>query len=211
LFAFAFCPQVLRYAPSQAYVPHTDYFGYQTSPDHNWDSRDGGTNRFATVFLYLSDVEAGGETVFPKANTLHNRTQQLASAGNRDPPPSSESEEKVLSTGSWEEKMAETCSSQFAVNPKKGDALLFYSQQPNGTLDEMSLHGGCPVLSGVKVRAYAAKNPPLSFHHCTLRCFEFSCITGGGFFQHPITDARLSNSLSLPTPPPPSCKFIVGC
>eukprot|EP00613_Pedinella_sp_CCMP2098_P008050 CAMPEP_0171678382 /NCGR_PEP_ID=MMETSP0990-20121206/55639_1 /TAXON_ID=483369 /ORGANISM="non described non described, Strain CCMP2098" /LENGTH=94 /DNA_ID=CAMNT_0012265027 /DNA_START=1 /DNA_END=282 /DNA_ORIENTATION=- len=61
-----------------------------------------------------------------------------------------ESEEKVLSTGSWEEKMAETCSSQFAVNPKKGDALLFYSQQPNGTLDEMSLHGGCPVLSGVK-------------------------------------------------------------
>lgn len=49
--------QVLKYAPKQAYVPHTDYFAYKTSADHNWDSRDGGTNRFATVFLYLSDVE----------------------------------------------------------------------------------------------------------------------------------------------------------
>lgn len=49
--------QVLKYAPKQAYVPHTDYFAYKTSGDHNWDSRNGGTNRFATVFLYLSDVE----------------------------------------------------------------------------------------------------------------------------------------------------------
>lgn len=48
---------MLKYAPAQAYVPHTDYFALDTSEDHNWDARAGGTNRFATVFLYLSDVE----------------------------------------------------------------------------------------------------------------------------------------------------------
>ena len=34
--------------------------------------------------------------------------------------------------------------------PRKGDALLFYSQKPNGELDPMSLHGGCPVVQGQK-------------------------------------------------------------
>jgi prolyl 4-hydroxylase len=31
--------QVLRYEPGQAYIPHTDYFELNTSPDHNWDAR----------------------------------------------------------------------------------------------------------------------------------------------------------------------------
>ena len=32
--------------------------------------------------------------------------------------------------------------------PRKGDALLFYSLHPNGTIDRHSLHGGCPVVKG---------------------------------------------------------------
>lgn len=37
-----------------------------------------------------------------------------------------------------------------SVKPKKGDALLFFSLYPNAVPDQMSLHGGCPVLEGEK-------------------------------------------------------------
>ena len=37
-----------------------------------------------------------------------------------------------------------------AVKPRKGDVLLFWSLASNGALDNGSLHGGCPVLAGVK-------------------------------------------------------------
>lgn len=38
----------------------------------------------------------------------------------------------------------------FAVKPRKGDALLFYSLHPNSSPDEESLHQGCPVIEGEK-------------------------------------------------------------
>ena len=51
--------QILRYELGQAYVAHHDYFPAQQSEDHSWNPYKGGSNRFATVFLYLSDVEVG--------------------------------------------------------------------------------------------------------------------------------------------------------
>lgn len=36
------------------------------------------------------------------------------------------------------------------VTPTRGSAILFYSQHPNGNLDELSLHAGVEVKSGVK-------------------------------------------------------------
>eukprot|EP01094_Clydonella_sp_ATCC50884_P026442 TRINITY_DN7251_c0_g1_i1.p1 TRINITY_DN7251_c0_g1~~TRINITY_DN7251_c0_g1_i1.p1 ORF type:complete len:291 (-),score=75.66 TRINITY_DN7251_c0_g1_i1:2-811(-) len=36
------------------------------------------------------------------------------------------------------------------VRPDKGDAVLFHSHLPNGELDPMSLHGGNPVIRGIK-------------------------------------------------------------
>ena len=57
--------QILRYEIGQAYIAHHDYFPATQSPDHEWNPAKGGSNRFATVFLYLSDVEEGGQTVFP--------------------------------------------------------------------------------------------------------------------------------------------------
>lgn len=37
----------------------------------------------------------------------------------------------------------------------RGDAILFYSQRPDGELDINSLHGACPVLKG-KLRCFSS-------------------------------------------------------
>jgi len=146
--------QILRYELGQAYVAHHDYFPAQQSEDHSWNPFKGGSNRFATVFLYLSDVEVGGQTVFPQSARLtadksEDLVKRLGDA------PSKEylkelQKEAGLSDGSWEDRLISQCFTQFAVPPRRGDAILFYSQRPDGELDENSLHGACPVLKGMK-------------------------------------------------------------
>ena len=42
------------------------------------------------------------------------------------------------------------CINKLAVQPKKARAVLFYSQKEDGSVDERSLHGACPVVKGVK-------------------------------------------------------------
>jgi prolyl 4-hydroxylase len=37
-----------------------------------------------------------------------------------------------------------------AIKPHKAQAVLFYSQFPDGNVDRLSIHGGCPVLVGTK-------------------------------------------------------------
>lgn len=39
---------------------------------------------------------------------------------------------------------------RISVNPRKGDALLFYNCTPDGSVDPNSLHGGAPVIAGEK-------------------------------------------------------------
>ena len=55
----------------------------------------------------------------------------------------------TMKKGSWEWEMSEACRTGLSVRPKRGNAVLFYSQDPGGRLDPRSLHGGCPVLSNV--------------------------------------------------------------
>ncbi|KAI7738355.1 hypothetical protein M8C21_008418 [Ambrosia artemisiifolia] len=108
--------QVLHYEVGQKYEPHYDYF----SDEYN--TKNGG-QRMATVLI--SDVEEGGETVFPSAK------------GN-------------ISAVPWWDELSECGKKGLSVKPKMGDALLFWSMTPDATTDPSSLHGGCPVIKGDK-------------------------------------------------------------
>ena len=124
--------QVIRYEEGQMYLLHTDYFavGY----DNLDPSKPEGTNRLVTIFMYLSDVEAGGGTVFPHSTAHENVESDLTLA-------EKEGQVEVVKK-LYNDKMA-ACGKESAleVHPTKGDAILFYNQHPDGTLDPKSEHG----------------------------------------------------------------------
>ncbi|KAA8531598.1 hypothetical protein F0562_006307 [Nyssa sinensis] len=105
---------VLRYEVGQKYNSHYDAF----NPTEYGPQK---SHRIASFLLYLSDVEQGGETMFPFENRLNMN-------GNYD-------YQKCIG---------------LKVKPRRGDGLLFYSLFPNGTIDPTSLHGSCPVITGEK-------------------------------------------------------------
>jgi len=115
--------QVLRYEKTEHYSAHHDYFNpssYSQNADIQALTKKWMFNRLATVFFYLTDVEQGGETFFPRAGGL--------------PQPAT----------------FEDCSVGIAIKPQKGRVIIFYSQNPAAQLDEYSLHGGCAVKNGTK-------------------------------------------------------------
>ncbi|XP_037495766.1 probable prolyl 4-hydroxylase 4 isoform X2 [Jatropha curcas] len=112
--------QVLRYEYGQKYDPHYDYFVDRVNIAR-------GGHRLATVLMYLSNVEKGGETVFPSAEDAPRRK---ANEGDED--------------------LSECAKKGIAVKPRRGDALLFFSLLPNAVPDQSSLHAGCPVIEGEK-------------------------------------------------------------
>ncbi|XAR57733.1 Procollagen-proline dioxygenase [Bertholletia excelsa] len=105
---------VLRYEIGQRYNSHYDAF-------HPAEYGPQKSQRVASFLLYLSDVEEGGETMFPFENGM-----------NID--------------GNYDFRMC----IGLKVKPHRGDGLLFYSLFPNGTIDPTSLHGSCPVITGGK-------------------------------------------------------------
>ncbi|XP_076924257.1 putative prolyl 4-hydroxylase 9 isoform X1 [Bidens hawaiensis] len=105
---------VLRYEIGQRYNSHYDAF----NPTEYGPQK---SQRVASFLLYLSDVEEGGETMFPYENGEN--------------PASNYDFRKCIG---------------LKVKPRKGDGLLFYSLYPNGTIDPTSLHGSCHVIKGQK-------------------------------------------------------------
>uniref|UniRef100_A0A5B6YL38 procollagen-proline 4-dioxygenase n=1 Tax=Davidia involucrata TaxID=16924 RepID=A0A5B6YL38_DAVIN len=105
---------VLRYEVGQRYNSHYDAF----NPAEYGQQK---SQRIASFLLYLSDVEEGGETMFPFENGL-----------------------KMDENYDYRKCIG------LKVKPRRGDGLLFYSLFPNGTIDPTSLHGSCPVITGEK-------------------------------------------------------------
>lgn len=108
---------VLKYENNQHYDSHMDtfdpkIFGAQPS------------QRIATVLVYLSDVEEGGETVFKKEG-IDGADRAITDWRNCD-------------------------DGSFKYKPRQGDAVLFWSVAPDGEIDNRALHGGCPVKKGTK-------------------------------------------------------------
>ena len=68
----------------------------------------------------LSDVAKGGETVFPRFG------------------------------GAPQPRDFKRCDVGLKAKPEKGKVIIFYDLLPNGQMDDLSLHGGCPVEEGVK-------------------------------------------------------------
>ncbi|WOK99639.1 putative prolyl 4-hydroxylase 9 [Canna indica] len=105
---------VLRYEIGQRYASHYDAF----NPAEYGPQK---SQRVASFLLYLTDVEEGGETMFPYEDGSN------------------------MDIGYDYEKCI-----GLKVKPRQGDGLLFYSLFLNGTIDATSLHGSCPVVKGEK-------------------------------------------------------------
>ncbi|KAM7279564.1 hypothetical protein ACFE04_006698 [Oxalis oulophora] len=95
--------QVLRYQIGEKYKPHMDYFF------DKYNTKNGTDQRVATLLMYLSDVEEGGETLFPQSG-------------------------KNATTAQWldDEEPLSKCGKDHGlqVKPKMGNALLFWSVTP---------------------------------------------------------------------------------
>lgn len=149
--------QTLRYNLTTAYTPHLDYF--ETLGRPSYDSTGLGSNRFATILLYLNDLEPqdGGETVFvaaaPIGQTREEQPDLDTVIRELREESGSMANQALLEPGSWEEKLAAKCRIRLTVRPRRGRAILFYSQLPDGQYDPYSNHGACPVLQGSKCAA----------------------------------------------------------
>ncbi|CAN1315188.1 Probable prolyl 4-hydroxylase 3 [Linum perenne] len=108
--------QILHYEIGQKYEPHFDYFLDE------FNTKNGGQR---TATLLMSDVEEGGETVFPSAKAN-------------------------ASSVPWWNELSECGKKGLSLKPKRGNALLFWSTRPDASLDPTSLHGSCPVIIGNK-------------------------------------------------------------
>ncbi|CAI5495510.1 unnamed protein product [Closterium sp. Naga37s-1] len=104
-------PQLMRYNTGQEFDVHYDYF------QHKEDRQV--LHRAATLVLFLSDVERGGEVTFP--NGKPEREQDFG-------------------------PVSGCAKGRIAVRPRKGNALLYFHLSPNGYSEPSAFREDCPVL-----------------------------------------------------------------
>jgi prolyl 4-hydroxylase len=125
---FAEALQIGKYGVSQKYEGHID-----TDPRHN-------VGRPATFITYLDDVEEGGHTLFPIGRN------DCTAIWRKNPNTGEQVYGAKLCCDSPELDAPETV----RVRPKKGRGVLFFSHKPDGSVNGLSTHIGCPVNKGEK-------------------------------------------------------------
>mmetsp|Transcript_764 Transcript_764/g.1606 ORF Transcript_764/g.1606 Transcript_764/m.1606 type:complete len:386 (-) Transcript_764:1208-2365(-) len=110
-------PTVIRYEPDQILAPHYDANRSAETEDAN---RGGQT--LATLLVYLNDVEKGGLTRFGKLSS------SVAIGHSDTDPMNSDADNKLV------------------IQPKRGDALLFFPADRNGQFDPRTEHEGMPAI-----------------------------------------------------------------
>ncbi|CAG5130051.1 unnamed protein product [Candidula unifasciata] len=100
--------QVASYGTGGQYGLHYDFLGKEVLHERMRTEAFSmfGGDRLATFLIYLTDVERGGSTVFPKLDV--------------------------------------------ALSPVKKMAVFWYNAKPSGELDQLTVHGGCPIVVGNK-------------------------------------------------------------
>jgi len=123
--------QVIHYDPNQYFHPHHDSFFASAVGDEPW-FENGVRNRFLTLFLYLNNVEDGGETAFiayDEFSAFHSDKYQI-----------------------YENNPCDKAT--VSMKPSKGDGILFYNLQVGkhmtGEVEWSALHSGCGVKKGEK-------------------------------------------------------------
>lgn len=113
-------PTVIRYEPDQILAPH-----YDANRSADTEDANRGGQTLATLLLYLNDVEKGGLTRFGKlsagAAMQHDAKNILLDAND-------EGDQKLV------------------VQPKRGDALLFFPADCRGLFDPRTEHEGMPAI-----------------------------------------------------------------
>jgi hypothetical protein len=180
----------VSYGEGAFYEPHHDFFGGKDQGSGQGDATESeprqtpkstaadaiqeafkpptGSNRFATLILYLASPDGGesggGHTVFPLAapsNVSRFFDGARFVGGKGEAGGSGDDGDADADTdGGGDSNRAPSCDFPqlhqrrgLLVSPRRGDAILFYSQRPDGSLDDASRHGGCPVLRGTKAAA----------------------------------------------------------
>ena len=140
---------MLKYENLQHYDSHMDSFDPKDFDLTNF----GGSQRIATVLVYLTDVQEGGETVFKKEG-YDGAERPVTDWRNCD-------------------------DGSFKYKPRQGDAVLFWGVYPDGEIDPHSLHGGCPVGweldlhfcgSLIQLCTSLVPSPRHSAHQATIFC-----------------------------------------
>eukprot|EP01052_Picozoa_sp_SAG31_P000493 SAG31_NODE_14_length_37953_cov_109.719660_27_plen_647_part_00 len=150
--------QVVQYKEDEQYKFHYDTELGQQSIEND-------IVRYLTMFLYLSDVEVGGETVLPlalgaNATTESNNLQcgsgcelQMGATVNTRATGCYACIEANGRGAAIEADCSNPSNPGATVQPKIGRMVFWYNYHQNGTFHGRSMHAGCPVLVGEKLGA----------------------------------------------------------